>query len=642
MTSSCWEQNPLPEAQLRQVLDGIRNVSVAVVGDFCLDVYWFVGAMEVEASVETGLPPKPVEKQCTSLGGAGNVVANLVATGCGRVDAYGMLGDDPWGHQTVRLLGELGVDTTSMLMGNKGWATLTYVKPYVDEREESRFDFGNCNAPDDETAEKLLSRLERNLSEYHVVIVNQQVRQGLHTPFFRMRLAAIMERHPDTRFIVDSRHHGDSYPAAILKVNEGEAVRLAGLAQDFPTGRQPRPLVDQAIQSLLERRGRPVFVTRGSRGCIVSDPDGIHEIPGIQVMGPTDPVGGGDTMLAGMALALAAGRPPSEAGAFGNLAAWITTQKVRQTGTASPDELLKAGRDPDFVFRPELAEDERLARFAPGTEFEIADRERPPKPVQFAIFDHDGTISTLRQGWEKVMEPVMVRAILGARYTSASEGLFQKVVERVRDYIDRSTGIQTLIQMHALVGMVREFGCVPPAEILDPAGYKHIYNDALMELVRARLAKLRRGDLGVEDYTLKNAVALVQALAQRGVRIYLASGTDEDDVVREAQELGYADLFTGGIHGATGDITREAKKVVLDRILEDIGPAAMDSVVTFGDGPVEMRETRRRGGFAVGVASDEVQRFGPNREKRARLIRAGADIVIPDFSQLPNLLALLF
>jgi bifunctional ADP-heptose synthase (sugar kinase/adenylyltransferase)/phosphoglycolate phosphatase-like HAD superfamily hydrolase len=623
------------------MLGCIGDVSLAVVGDFCLDVYWFVGALEVEPSVETGLAPKPVERQRTSLGGAGNVVANVAAMGCRRVDVYGMVGQDPWGHETVRLLGELGVDTTNMLAGKPGWATLTYVKPHVDEREECRYDFGNFNTPDDATAEKVLARLERNLAQYQIVIVNQQVREGLHTPFFRMRLAAIMERHPETRFIIDSRHHGDSYPAAILKVNEGEAVRLAGLAQDYPTGRQPLPLVEQAMQTLVQRRGRPVFVTRGSRGCFVSEGETIHEIPGIQVMGPTDPVGAGDTMLAGIALASAAGHSPVEAAALGNLAAWITAQKLRQTGTASPDELLAAGRDPDFVFRPELAEDERQARLMAGTEFEIADRAKPPKPVKFAIFDHDGTISTLRQGWEKVMEPVMVKAILGSRYATVSEGLFQKVVERARDYIDRSTGIQTLIQMQALVRMVEEFGCVPAKEILDPAGYKRVYNDALMEVVRARVAKLRRGDLCVEDFTMKNAVPLLRALAGKGVRMYLASGTDEDDVVREAQELGYADLFTGGIHGATGDVTREAKKIVLDRILEDIGPAAMDSVVTFGDGPVEMRETRRRGGFAVGIASDEVQRFGVNRDKRARLIKAGADLVIPDFSQLQNLLSLL-
>ena len=64
-------------------------------------------------------------------------------------------------------------------------------------------------------------------------------------------------------------------------------------------------------------------------------------------------------------------------------------------------------------------------------------------------------------------------------------------------------------------------------------------------------------------------------------------------------------------------------------------------VVTFGDGPVEIRQTRKRGGFAVGVASDEIRRFGMNSSKRTRLIRAGADLVVPDFSQLDQLLGAL-
>ncbi|HEY9593499.1 MAG TPA: hypothetical protein VHE79_03420, partial [Spirochaetia bacterium] len=65
------------------------------------------------------------------------------------------------------------------------------------------------------------------------------------------------------------------------------------------------------------------------------------------------------------------------------------------------------------------------------------------------------------------------------------------------------------------------------------------------------------------------------------------------------------------------------------------------TVVTFGDGPVEMRETKRRGGIAVGVASDELRRFGWNMRKRARLIRAGADLVVPDFAQWKTLLGVL-
>jgi phosphoglycolate phosphatase-like HAD superfamily hydrolase len=124
------------------------------------------------------------------------------------------------------------------------------------------------------------------------------------------------------------------------------------------------------------------------------------------------------------------------------------------------------------------------------------------------------------------------------------------------------------------------------------------------------------------------------------VRLYLASGTDETDVKREAECLGYADVFDGGIYGSIGQVDKDAKKVVIERILNEIN-GAFDQLIAFGDGPVEMREAKRRGAVAIGVASDEVRRFGLNLEKRRRLIRAGADALVPDFSQWPQLWRLL-
>jgi phosphoglycolate phosphatase-like HAD superfamily hydrolase len=195
--------------------------------------------------------------------------------------------------------------------------------------------------------------------------------------------------------------------------------------------------------------------------------------------------------------------------------------------------------------------------------------------------------------------------------------------------------------MEALVGMVREFGVVPPRKVLDRFGYKKLYNNALMEIVRARIAQLQRGRLDVTDFTVKGAVAFVQALRQRGVTLYLASGTDHADVLAESKALGFADLFNGGIYGATGDIDHCSKKMVLDRIMAENrlrGP----ELAVFGDGPVELRECRKRAGLAIGVAADEVRRHGLNPEKRARLIKAGAHVIVPDFSQTPELLSLLF
>jgi len=215
------------------------------------------------------------------------------------------------------------------------------------------------------------------------------------------------------------------------------------------------------------------------------------------------------------------------------------------------------------------------------------------------------------------------------------------VRRRVRDYIDQSTGLQTITQMHVLAEMVRQFGLVPAGEVLDPAAYKDIYYTDLMKMVDDRTAQVRSGRLGAADFTIAGVVEFLRELRARGVTLYLASGTDRDDVADEAALLGYADVFDGGIYGSVGDATAEAKKVVIDRILLEhhLGGEAL---AVFGDGPVEIRQARRVGGLAVGVASNELDRRGLDAEKRSRLIEAGAQIVVPDFTQREQLLTLLF
>ena len=237
------------------------------------------------------------------------------------------------------------------------------------------------------------------------------------------------------------------------------------------------------------------------------------------------------------------------------------------------------------------------------------------------------------------MEPMMLKAILGPRAGDSDDATLARLTAVVRAFIDRTTGIQTLAQMKGLVDLVRENGFVAPSDILDEHGYKAIFNEELLTLVHAREAQLKRGDLAPADWQIKNALPLLQRLHAAGVKLYLASGTDEGDVIAEARALGYAHLFTG-IHGSVGDLKVEAKRVVLERIIRE-GGLGGEELVVFGDGPVEIREGRRRGAFTVGVASDEVRRHGLDLCKRTRLIRAGADIVLPDFSQLDALWACL-
>ena len=91
------------------------------------------------------------------------------------------------------------------------------------------------------------------------------------------------------------------------------------------------------------------------------------------------------------------------------------------------------------------------------------------------------------------------------------------------------------------------------------------------------MQKLKRGELSVADLTVKNAVDFLHALAARGVRLYLASGTDQADVERETEALGYRSLFADRIFGAVGDATKEAKRIVLERIMDSIGADAQDT-----------------------------------------------------------------
>jgi rfaE bifunctional protein kinase chain/domain len=627
--------------ELQQLLTRIQQSRIGVLGDFCLDVYLLLEPAASEISLETGLATRPVRSQRYALGGAGNVANNLCAMRVGSLSVFGVIGADPYGKEMRDILLSQKINIDGLQVQREHWDTHVYMKPIEKGQEQPRVDFGNFNDLHPETGTKVLELLAAQLPVLDVVIINQQVTSGIHTDAFRKELNLFIREHRQTTFIVDSRHHADSYANAIRKLNLREAARLCG-RNDVDWDLIGSEEIEALARELHHRWGSSVYMTGGERGCIVYDQHGFKEIPGLLILSPVDPVGAGDSMLAGIAAALAVGKASAQAAEFGNLVAGVTVQKLMQTGTASPEEIMNLGSDPDCRYRPDIARQPRKAVYHADTEIELVGAPPPTTAFTHAIFDHDGTISTLRQGWEGIMEPMMVKAILGQKEREVDDAMYDDVVAAVRSFIDKTTGIQTLVQMKGLVNLVRQFKCVQEEEILDEAGYKRLYNEELLRMVKRRVEKLKSGQLSVDDFTIKNAVAFLTSLHARGVTLYLASGTDQDDVEREAAVLGYSDLFGRRIYGAVGDITKEAKRLVLERILKDIGDATPERILAFGDGPVEIRETHKRGGYAIGIASDEVRRYGLSVAKRRRLIEAGADMIVPDFCQMDKLLLLLF
>jgi rfaE bifunctional protein kinase chain/domain len=603
-----------------------------VVGDFALDTYYDFEAETGAHSVETGLPVHYGRTIRTSPGGAGNVVANLAALGPRHLAAFGILGDDLFGRELVHRLTALGCATTGLVVQPQEWVSQTYVKPMLHRAEQNRLDFGEYNRPAPDSHDQLFARLAAALPELDVLLLNQQFAHPLLTPDVIARLNELLASAAPRLVIADCRDVAGHLRGAILKLNTGEAARLLGIPAFDSCA---TALCRQHLQELHARLGTPLLLTRGENGLLGICQGELVEVPGLLVLGETDPVGAGDTCLAAFAAALGAGATWPEAAELANLAAYITVQKLGQTGTASPAELRAAATGAESVYRPDLAADPRLARYHGESRLELI-TEAPPRPLAHVILDHDGTLSTLREGWEEVMFAVALEALAGEQLPTLPLVQLERLGAKVRRMIEQTTGVQTIQQMMHLADMVREEGLVPPARQLDAAGYKARYNQRLMATVNQRIAEFQAGEKEVSDFTLKGAVPLLRALAALPLRLYLASGTDQDDVRREAALLGYAECFNGGIHGSLGNELGDAKRKVVQRILAQAGSGA--ALLVVGDGPVELREGRRAGALCLGVASDEVRRYGLNPAKRKRLIRAGADLIVPDFAQYRTLL----
>ncbi len=622
---------------LKDALAGLPGLSITVFGDFCLDAYWQLDAGRVELSLETGLPVQRVRQQRYSLGGAGNVVANLIDLGVGQVRAIGVVGTDPYAAELMRLLRERGADVDAGMMTDGAWQTLVYAKPFTAGAEGRRIDFGGFNALADRTADALITALELAAGSSEVVILNQQIPLGVSSAPVIHKLNAIIARHPQTLFLADSRHRPEAFAGAALKLNCEEAAQYLGLPGQ---GVFTADAIQQFATQISAKTGHFTFITRGEYGIVAADGSSVHDVPGIQILGRTDPVGAGDTVVAALAAMLGSRQSPLTAAKVANIAAMITTRKLQTTGTATPAEILAEGADPDYIFAPEIAAMPHLARYVEGSGIEIIRALPDNLAIRICIFDHDGTLSTLREGWEGIMESMMLRAVLGDKGARIEPARVTEIQREIHQFIDHSTGVQTLVQMKSLVDLVRKFGYVSGNEVLDAAGYKNIFNQELLKIVSARREQLRSGQLGPEHFQIGNAMQFLRELHQRGITLYLASGTDQGDVIEEAQALGYADLFDGRIFGAVNDLRLDAKTTVLERMISEHGLSGHQFAM-FGDGPMEIRETRKRGGVAVGLASDETRAAGVSPAKRKRLVRAGADLIIPDFGSWQDLLRIL-
>ncbi|MFB0920253.1 MAG: HAD hydrolase-like protein [Oscillospiraceae bacterium] len=242
--------------------------------------------------------------------------------------------------------------------------------------------------------------------------------------------------------------------------------------------------------------------------------------------------------------------------------------------------------------------------------------------IRYALFDFDGTISLIREGWQDIMIPYFCE-ILKETGTSETD---EEIKQTVRRFVTDLTGKQTIFQCIRLNEELEKRG----GRQQEPIVFKNEYLRRLDLRIKERKEALFSGTLEPEAWLVPGSKQFLGLLQSHGIKCYLASGTDEEDVLYEAKLLGLENAFEGGIHGAHEAMTECSKELVIHSMLENehIRP---EELVSFGDGYVEVELVAKLGGLAIGAATEEAKREGVNEWKRSRLIAAGAYAIIPDF-----------
>ncbi len=249
-----------------------------------------------------------------------------------------------------------------------------------------------------------------------------------------------------------------------------------------------------------------------------------------------------------------------------------------------------------------------------------------------AVFDFDGTLSLIRGGWTEIMVSMMVDHLLTLPNTIEDEPVLRT---SVLHYVLGLNGKPTIYQMQRFAQEISARGGQPE----DPTRYHHEYLRRLGLRIDERKQRLRTGAATVDDLLIPGAREFLTALANAGIELTLASGTEIEFVREEAQVLQIDHFFEGRIFGPGDDPAAFSKRQVMCDLLARHAISG-EEMIGIGDGVVETMDMSSLGGLTIGVASDETHRSGlPEPWKRDRLVESGAHLIVPDYTDANELAA---
>jgi len=255
-------------------------------------------------------------------------------------------------------------------------------------------------------------------------------------------------------------------------------------------------------------------------------------------------------------------------------------------------------------------------------------------PFTAAMFDFDGTLSLIREGWSGIMANLGLELLREQNLVNGSE-------EPARHYLEEEmlklSGKPSIFQMRRLADELQARGGQPG----DPEVYLKEFTRRLFEISDGRKADLATGRVQPAAWAVPGSHELLSNLRDRGIALYLASGTDLDYVREEMDLLKLTEFFGKHIYAPADNTPNFTKRDTVEMILREHAIPG-EQLLGFGDGYSETVEVKRAGGMAIAVASHEAGVPGVNLLKRRILIELGADAVIPHYDGSERLVEWLF
>lgn len=623
--------------KFKDIIRKFPEFKVLVVGDLFLDKYYTYDPNIGRPSLETGLKPIVIIDYAPSPGAAGNVAKNFALLGA-QVKLIGIIGDDEEGNTLKKCWTNYGIDFSNVII-SKNRSTQFYTKFFnikTSREDLPRVDRHDMKKLTDEEKKLLIEKIREVVPQVDAVVIMDQYEMGnlkvLEAEIIK-EFKELKRKFPEKIFLADSRLRIHEFiDFCQLKLNVEELKILSENIFEESENKElreflryPELFAQKAAKMIVKKFKNPLVVTLSEKGSLIVDSDKFYRVFPKKTK-VVDVCGAGDSYTAAMLLTLLSLKDELNyqdalhvAAKIGNLSAGICVEQVG-TGRITPDTLLGNFEDIQSI------------------EFEVEDLyindlnllEKLKKSrvnPRVALIDFDGTISLLRRGWENVMKEVMIKAITGGK--EISEDLKADIEETVDSIIDKTTGVQTIVQMKVLVALIKKYGLVAESQIKGEKYYKQVYREKLKKVVNERIRKIESEELSKDDFILSGAMEFLKSLKKKGIKVFLASGTDKGDVIEEARFLGVMEFFDD-MHGALDNQRIYSKSKLIEELVKKFNLKTGELMIV-GDGPVEIKNGWRFGTLTIGIASDEFNKRGWNVRKVSRLINADSTIIIPDF-----------